>query len=73
MAGPVPSTKEAATPAALRAAKRLALVQPDICIPPVSSWIQCGTATWPATYFAPGATPFRDAIVGCELPSLGIE
>src|ERR1700727_2148659 len=33
-AGPVPSTNTAAIPAAFRAAKRLARVQPDICIPP---------------------------------------
>ena len=51
-AGPVLSTSTQpnieATPAAFRAAKRLPLVQPDIYIPPVTSWKQSRIAPRPA-------------------------
>src|SRR6478672_6756596 len=58
-AGPALSTSTQpnieATPAAFRAAKRLPLVQPDICIPPVTFWKQCRIAPRPAICSAPAA------------------
>jgi hypothetical protein len=68
-AGPAPSTSRAANPAAFRAAKRLPLVQLDICIPPVTLSTQCRIARKPATYSAAPGVPTSGTIHTTDLLS----